>query len=104
MVAALLAHTQRRVLGPDLEQARKLGKEVLAQEARRVDLDRLALMRVRVGAEPVQFIWCESSAVPGSSRVRSSTTPTVSAMRLGEWSVLAGRRNISPSLISISLN
>lgn len=56
MVAALLAHTQRRVLGPDLEQARKLGKEVLAQEARRVDLDRLALVRVRVGAEPVQFI------------------------------------------------
>lgn len=56
MVAALFAHTQRRVLGPDFEQARKLGKEVLAQEPRRVDLDRLALVRVRIGAKPVQFI------------------------------------------------
>ena len=34
---------------------------------------------------------------------RSRTRPTVSAKRCGEWGILAGRRNISPSLITTSL-
>lgn len=90
LVATLLALAQRRILLPERQQTRQLGKELLAVELGVVDLYGRRAVRLAVGAEPKEFVWSKRAGdEPGFSRVRSRTTPIVSARRLGECSVLA---------------